>query len=365
MIIIRSLVKETLKSQISILFILILIFFSQKTINILSSAVQGNIPSDLIFVLLGYGIPQMAQLILPLSLFFGLLMTYSKLYINSEITVMHACGFGKKILVISALILVLFTTFIATLNVALLLPLSEKYQEQALANAKANPSLANIVEGQFKTSKNQNFVLYINEVNSKKFNDIFIAKLRKDNHQYPSVIIAKSGHIHEDIDGNQIIILDKGIHYEGRALLNNFRITNFKDYQSIIDHKETTVISNKIEQKNMFQLWHSTDIASKIEFHWRLTLVLSVLIMALIAVPLSKVNPRQGRVLSILPAMLLYLFFFLLQSTLHSNAKKGVIDPIITIWLVNVAFLLLSIILNIWDIIFIRKLRFLLYRILS
>lgn len=96
MIIIRYLARETLKSQIAILFILMLIFFSQKLVEILGAAVEGNIPTNLVVSLLWLGIPEMAQLILPLSLFLGLLMTYSKLYVESEITVMNACGIGKK-----------------------------------------------------------------------------------------------------------------------------------------------------------------------------------------------------------------------------------------------------------------------------
>lgn len=357
MIIIRSLVKETLKSQVAILFILILIFFSQKIINILSSAVQGNIPSDLVFPLLGLGIPEMAQLILPLSLFLGLLMTYSKLYIDSEITVMHACGLGKRVLVTAALILALFTALVAAINVAWMLPWSAKYQEQALADAKANPGLASMVEGQFKTTKDQNIVLYISDVKGKNFTDVFMAQLRPVNNQRPSVVIAESGRIREDQNGNQIVVLDKGTRYEGTALLRDFRITDFKDYQAVIDHKETAVTGDEIEQKDMLQLWRATDAESKSEFHWRLTLVVSVLIMALMVVPLSEVNPRKGRVLSMLPAMLLYLIFFLLQSTLHSNAEKGEIDPRITMWLVNGAFLLLAIILNIWDTVSMRRIR--------
>ncbi|WP_163355823.1 LptF/LptG family permease, partial [Escherichia coli] len=81
MIIIRYLARETLKSQIAILFILMLIFFSQKLVEILGAAVEGNIPTNLVVSLLWLGIPEMAQLILPLSLFLGLLMTYSKLYV--------------------------------------------------------------------------------------------------------------------------------------------------------------------------------------------------------------------------------------------------------------------------------------------
>ncbi|MGP1938980.1 MAG: LPS export ABC transporter permease LptF [Arsenophonus sp. ET-DL9-MAG3] len=362
MIIIRYLIRETLKNQVPILFILILIFFSKKTINILNAAVQGNISSDLVFSLLWFGIPEIVQLILPLSLFLGLLMTYSKLYVNSEIIVMHACGLGKKVLIMAALILALFTTMIAIINVMWILPWSAKYQEQVLSDAKTNPNLATIVEGQFKTNKNKDIVLYLGDVKGKNFTDVFMAQLFPVNNKPSSVIIAESGRIQEDKNGNKIIILDKGIYYEGMTFLRDFRITDFKDYQAVINHKETIIKGDKIEQKNMLQLWHATDNQSKVEFYWRLTLIISVFIMALMVVPLTQVNPRNGKILSMFSPILLYMIFFLLQSTLHSNAEKGKIDPKMMMLLVNSFFLLLAIILNIWDTLLIRQLRLKFYQ---
>ncbi len=117
MIIIRYLVRETLKSQIAILFILLLIFFCQNLVRVLGDAVDGNIPTNLVLSLLALGVPKMAQLILPLSLFLGLLMTLGRLYTESEITVMHACGLGKRTLIIAAMILALFTSAVAAVNV--------------------------------------------------------------------------------------------------------------------------------------------------------------------------------------------------------------------------------------------------------
>ncbi|WMY95235.1 MAG: LPS export ABC transporter permease LptF [Arsenophonus sp.] len=357
MIIIRYLVKETLKRQLAIFFILIFIFFSQKTISILSSAVQGNISLNLIFPLLGLGIPEMAQLILPLSLFLGLLITYSKLYFDNEIIVMHACGLGKKVLISAATILGLLTTFIAIINVNWMLPWSVQYQEKAIYNAKLNLNLTNMVEGQFKTTKNQNLVIYIHEIKGDQFSDIFMAQLQSINKKRPFVVIAESGHINEDEKGNQIVLLDKGTRYEGTAILRDFKITDFQDYKAIINRREKKTNNKNIEQKNMLQLWNTKDIKSQAEFHWRLTLVFSVLIMDFMVIPLSEVNPRQGRLLNLFPAMLLYLIFFLLQSTLHASAKKGEIDPKISLWLVNISFCTLAIILNIWNISAIRRIR--------
>ncbi|MBD3700683.1 LptF/LptG family permease [Klebsiella pneumoniae] len=147
MIIIRYLVRETLKSQLAILFILLLIFFCQKLVRILGAAVDGDIPTNLVLSLLGLGIPEMAQLILPLSLFLGLLMTLGKLYTESEITVMHACGLSKAVLIKAAMILALFTGAVAAVNVMWAGPWSSRHQDEVLAEAKANPGMAALARG--------------------------------------------------------------------------------------------------------------------------------------------------------------------------------------------------------------------------
>ncbi|MGV3070590.1 LptF/LptG family permease, partial [Proteus mirabilis] len=145
--------------------------------------------------------------------------------------------------------------------------------------------------------------------------------------------------------------------FDGTAVLRDFRITDFTDYQAVIGHRESTISRNRVEQKTMNELWHSTEPESIAEFHWRLTLIFSVVIMALMVVPLSEVNPRQGRVLSMLPAMLLYLVFFLLQSSLRSSGEKGKVDPLIAMWTVNGIYFALALLLNAWDTLPMRKLR--------
>ncbi|UDG81067.1 Lipopolysaccharide export system permease protein LptF [Candidatus Hartigia pinicola] len=357
MIIIRYLVRETLKSQLAILFVLMLIFFSQKSIDILGAAVQGSIPSNLVLPLLGLGIPEMAQLVLPLSLFLGVLMTYSKLYTESEITVMYACGLGNSVMIKAALVLAILTSLVAVVNITWMLPWSSQYQEEVLADAKANPGLAAIVEGKFKATKDHNIVLYISEVKGNNFKHIFLAQLRPINEQRPSIIIADSGCMTEDSEGRQVVVLDKGTRYEGTALLRDFKITHFINYQAVINHKNSEKRQDRIEQKNMFELWEASDSVSNTEFHWRLTIVYSVVVMALIVVPLSEVNPRQGRVFSALPAMLLYLIFFLLQITLRNSAENEAIDAKYALWSVNLGYLVLAIFLNMWNTVLIRRLR--------
>lgn len=114
--------------------------------------------------LLGLGVPEMAQLILPLSLFLGLLMTLGKLYTESEITVMHACGLSKAVLVKAAMILAVFTAIVAAVNVMWAGPWSSRHQDEVLAEAKANPGMAALAQGQFQQATNGSSVLFIESV---------------------------------------------------------------------------------------------------------------------------------------------------------------------------------------------------------
>ncbi|KGD84273.1 lipopolysaccharide export system permease protein [Pantoea sp. PNA 14-12] len=357
MIIIRYLVRETLKSQLAILFILLLIFFCQKLVRILGAAVDGEVPTNLVLTLLGLGVPEMAQLILPLSLFLAILMTLGRLYTESEITVMHACGLSKAVLVKAAMILMLFTSIVAAINVIWLGPWSSRYQDQVTQNAKANPGAAAMAAGQFQTSSDGNNVLFVEDVKGNHFGHVFLAQLRPKGNARPSVVLADSGHMQQEKDGSQIVTLDKGTRFEGTALLRDFRITDFTNYQAYIGYKQATLDPNDVDQAPLSTLYANNTPEFKAEFHWRLTLVFSVLVMALMVVPLSVVNPRQGRVLSMLPAMLLYLIFFLLQSSLRSSGAKGRLDPAIWMWVVNLSYLALAIVLNLWDTVPARRIR--------
>lgn len=357
MIIIKYLVRETLKSQLAILFILLLIFFCQKLVRILGAAVEGDIPTNLVLSLLGLGVPEMAQLILPLSLFLGLLMTFGKLYTESEITVIHACGLGKAVLVKAAMILALFTSVLAAINVMWVGPWSSRHQDEVLADAKANPGMATLAQGQFQQASGGNAVLFIESVDGSRFHNVFMAQLRPKWNARPSVVVADYGQITQRKDGSQVVTLNKGTRFEGTALLRDFRITDFQDYQAIIGHQAVAMDSNDTGQMSMSTLWHNDSPQARSELHWRITLVFAVIVMALIVVPLSVVNPRQGRVLSMLPAMLLYLVFFLLQTSIKSNGAKGKLDPALLLWLVNFAYLALAIALNLWDTVPVRKFR--------
>ena len=95
MLIFRYLTGEVLKSQVAVFLTLMTIFLSQKFVLILGSASEGGIPGKLVLALLALKLPQLAGYILPLSLFLGIILAYSRIYADSEMTVLKACGVSE------------------------------------------------------------------------------------------------------------------------------------------------------------------------------------------------------------------------------------------------------------------------------
>ena len=343
-----------MKTQGAILFILLLIFFSQKLIRVLSSAIDGSIPRDLIMPLLVLGVSNMADLILPLSLFLGVLVTFGRLYSDSEMVAMHACGVKKRLNYQVVFLLCVMTCTLTALNSLWFGPWSSVKQDQLVENAKINPSLAGLLAGQFQQTPDGNSVIYIGNVDNNKLDNVFIAQINPRNNQRPSIIIANKGKTEEDADGNQIITLEDANRYEGTAQLKDFRISNFHNYLGIIKPKEldTNVDDDKADVQQL-----GSTAKAQAELYWRLTLIISVPLMAFLVIPLSVSNPRQGRLAQILPALLLYLVYFLISSSVKANAGKGRLDPALWFYLINIGYFILALILNCWDNLFMRKLR--------
>ena len=132
-------------------------------------------------------------------------MTLGKLYTESEITVMHACGLSKSVLVKAAMILALFTGIIAAVNVMWAGPWSSRHQDEVLAEAKANPGMAALAQGQFQQATNGSSVLFIESVDGSDFKDVFLAQIRPKGNARPSVVVADSGHLSQLRDGSQVV----------------------------------------------------------------------------------------------------------------------------------------------------------------
>ncbi|WP_237711167.1 LPS export ABC transporter permease LptF [Oceanimonas sp. GK1] len=343
MIAFRYLFRETLKTQLAVLFVLLLIFISQNFIDVLGKAASGEIPGALVGKLLLLNLPEMATLMLPVSLFIGILFAHGRLYAESEMTVMKAVGMGPGRIMRTTLVLALLWTALALLNSLWLNPWAKNQVFQLREEIKADPGFAVLREARFMSLDGGRIVGYVEELeeddDGNRLNRLFVVQ-QGQAQRAPAIVVADSGRLHEQDDG-QWLTLEHGRRYSGTPGNREFDVAEFDEYSAYIRPSEIETAQSRIESMSSRELLNADELLQRTELQWRLVLPLSMLVLTLVVVPLSVVNPRQGRYAKLLPAIMLYLAYFLLQTASRSAVEGGSLPPAPGLYAVPLAFLLL------------------------
>lgn len=339
----RYLFRETLKTQLAVLFVLLLIFISQNFIDVLGKAASGEIPGALVGRLLLLNLPEMATLMLPVSLFIGILFAHGRLYADSEMTVMKAVGIGPGRIMRATLTLSIIWTALALFNSLWLNPWTKSQVYQLREEVKADPGFAVLREARFMSLDGGRIVGYVEELEEddegNRLNRLFVVQ-QGQAQRAPGIVVADGGRLHEKEDG-QWLTLEHGRRYSGTPGTRQFDVAEFDEYSAFIRPAEVEVAQSRIEAMPSPALFNAEDIEQQAELQWRLALPLSMLVLTLVVVPLAVVNPRQGRYAKLLPAILLYLAYFLLQTASRSAMEGGSLPPTPGLYTVPLAFLLL------------------------
>ena len=345
MILRRYLMLETFKSQIGVLFVLLLIFVSQKFIWILSKAINGEIPTDLVMTILYLNLPVLGTLMLPISFFLAVLFAHGRLHSESEMVAMVSCGYSPNNVLKATLFLSFLTFVFASYNSLYLAPAAENEKVVVLEQAEADAGVATLIEGQFHSTSDTGGVVYVEKYKQgKKLEKIFAAHWPKDQTRAPSVLTSLTGQIDDESDGTWLT-LNNGQRYAGRPGERKFDNSQFEQYKIHIANREVQSKKRGVNALPSLQLLDSKNVKYQAELQWRIAISLSILLLTFMAVPLAKVNPRQGRYSKLLPALALYLSYFLLLSTGKSLIEDGVL-PVLSLWAIQILFLAIGIILH-------------------
>ncbi|MGY3868445.1 LPS export ABC transporter permease LptF [Aeromonas crassostreae] len=341
-IVFRYLFRETLKTQLAVLFVLLLIFVSQQFIKIIGDAADGEVPTRLISTLMLLNLPNMALLMLPISLFLAILFAHGRLYAESEMTVMHAVGVSPRRVMLTTMVLALLTALVAGFNTGWVAPLAKEREYQVIDEFKADPGISFLQAGRFMDLDGGKLVAYIQDLNDKGsvLQKIFVLQ-RAQGTTPPSVVIATEGQVTVDENGLQWLTLKDGSRYEGDFNTKKFQISDFREYSLVIRQQEAEHSNRKSAAKPTMELFGTQDNQLMAELQWRISLPLSIPVLTFLVVPLARVNPRQGRYAKLLPAILLYLSYFLLLSAARSAIDSGRLPHWPGMFWVPMAYLLL------------------------
>lgn len=352
MIITRYLFREVLTAMSVVLGILLLIFISNEFVRFLARAATGKLSSITVIKIILLQIPYLAGLLLPASLYMGFLLAYGRMYAESEMTVLTACGMGRSRLLSISLLMAIVVMIIDSFLTFYISPQIADYKDKLLAMSGPATLIQTVQPGKFMAAENGNLVYYIENIsrNHDKMKNLFIAQRDKptpagapggDNWNITS---AKVGYTTVSAKTNQEwLVAQNGYRYFGAPGNPHFQIIKFGEYGARIG---VVMKTGEVDSAKMpsLELWQKRDDNPDLqaEWQWRLSVPLSIPILTFLAVPLSNVRPRQGRYGKLLPALLIYAAYVNTMFVARGWLEDGKVPYFIGMWWLPALLLLIA-----------------------
>ncbi|WP_111640670.1 LPS export ABC transporter permease LptF [Marinimicrobium alkaliphilum] len=355
MIIFRYLSREVMVTTVAVTSILLLIIMSGRFVNYLADAASGDIAVNVLFTIMGYRLPGFMELVIPLGFFLSILMAYGRFYTDSEMVVLSACGVSRAQLVVYTLIPALFIAGMVAALSLWISPLGIRQAETLLAEQRVRSDFERVQAGRFQGLGSGGADMYVETLsdNNRRLNHLFVAFSEADEvgEERTAIVVAEYGQqeIHETY-GQRYLNLYNGRRYEGIPGSHDFQVTAFDLYGHYMQPPNIQAgLRNRADAKTTRQLMDEGSLESLVALQWRLSLPLLVLVAAILAVPFSHTSPRKGRYMKLLPAVVTFMLYLGILSTLRGATESGRWPLSPGLWVVHPFFLGLALVMLNWD----------------
>ena len=311
----RYLLRELVLSFLGVTAVLLLISIGETVIAVLNQVARGRIPADLLVAMIGLRSIDSLNVLLPLAVFLGVLLAYGRMYRDSEMAVLSASGLGIGGLMRPLFLLVVPIACLAALVAFWIAPAAVRFSQHLVDEANRSLLIAGLEPGRFVPLPGREGIIYVGDMSPEgsKFTRMFVEseQLEADGTSRINVITARSGELYRDTSGgDRFLALKDGFRVEGRPGKDDFRLLRFE--RNDIRLADNDAVDNSEAVKRAAptrELLESVEPLQRAELHWRLAPAISVLVLALVALPLSRTNPRQPRYASLILAVLAYIVY--------------------------------------------------------
>jgi lipopolysaccharide export system permease protein len=349
LVIFRYLARQILVTMLAVTFILLLIFMSGRFIRYLAKAAEGSLSPDVLFAIMGYRLPGFLELILPLGLFMGVLLSYGRMYMESEMTVLHACAYSDRRLMVHTLSISMLVAVLVGFLSLYLTPWGMTKVEDIFSEQAKLTEFEMLLPGRFQSLKSGNRVTYTERLSEDKrtMYGVFISEQTDKGLQ---VLVADRGTQRIDEEtGERFLILHDGRRFYGSPGQPNYQVTRFDRYGILIDSGMAEERNDKLDYAPTLQLIQDDSPEAKALLEWRISLPLLVPIVTLFALSFSRVNPRQGRFVHLFPAMMFYVIYLGLLIVVRRRMEDQKLPEGVGLWVVHAFFLGLGILVRYRD----------------
>jgi lipopolysaccharide export system permease protein len=332
----RYIFREVFTSWFAVTAVLLVIMLTNQVGRVLERAAEQQYPRDVVMELIALGALQNLTVIVPVGLLLGVILALGRMYHDSEMAAMQACGAGPArqygpVLILAAVV----TAFLAWLSLDLA-PSAAQRMLSLRNEALRAGQFAPVAAGKFRTFGGGSTVVYAQEAAADgTLERVFVQRQRDGRVE---VALAQRATHSVSADGMlHIITLFNGQRFEGIPGQKQFRVVKFGENVIPVRVPSSAVAVTGLEATSTQDLVRATEPQKRAELHWRIASPLMAIVLAAIAVPLARLRPRQGRYARIGFAILIFFLYTNLASAGRVWIARGIVPEWLGLWWVHAA----------------------------
>jgi len=340
----RYVFREVAVTWLAVTGVLLAILVSNQLARILGLAASDGLPQKVVMTLIALTSIQNLTVLMPIGMLLAVMMALGRLYHDSEMAAVRACGSGPERLYVPVMLLaVLVAAGLAWLafDVA---PTAYGKALNLKREALREAQFGQLQPGKFRTFAGGAAVFYAERADEAGvLYNVFIE--RREGDKVEIAVASRAIHRIEDEGRLHVVVLFDGERYDGVPGEATFRKLRFAEHGIPIRIPDPDAGRQRSEARTTAELFASADPKDESELQWRFSLPVMVLLLAFLAVPLSALKPREGRYARIALAILVYFAYANLIATVRIWIEKGQLDPALGLWWVHLLFLAFALIL--------------------
>ena len=340
----RALLREFTDLSLVVFVVMFAIIMVTQLVRFLGAAASGVVAPEGVIALLGFRAIYYLPVLLALTLFISVLLSLTRSYRDSEMIVWFSSGISITAWIRPVLAFAVPLSIIIAVLSLFLSPWAFGKGEVYRQQLDARDDVATPTPGVFRESKQAERVYFVESAagEGNTMANIFVNSVQ---HQQLGTMVANNGYQEVLDNGDRFLVLLNGRRYDGPPGSPEYKIMVFERYTMRVEPYEAKSEIPQRRALSTLELLRDGSVVSLSEFVWRAGLPLSALLLALLAIPLSFVNPRVGRSFNLVLALAIYMVYSNSLSIARGLVAQQKISLTLGFWGVHVFMLVLLLLL--------------------
>jgi lipopolysaccharide export system permease protein len=340
----RYVLREVIQTWLAVTGVLVAILISNQLSRVLGRAASSDYGPHVVFDLIALGAIMNLSVIVPVGLLLAIVLALGRLYHDSEMAALQACGFAPARLLVPlscfAVVIALGLGWLAFVQV----PRADRQAQLLRQSAVKEAQFGQLDAGRFRSfiSGGGDAVFYAERVDAEGLlHNVFVR--RESAGRIELALADTATYSKAAANGMHFVTLFNGRRYEGVPGHSDFRVIEFREHGiPIATPADTVGDTQDPDTKPSGELFGSHATSDIAQLQSRASSPIMALVLTLVAVPLSRLRPRQGRYARVGFAIVVYLVYSNLLSAAKVWVEKGELTPVIGVWWVHIAVLALG-----------------------